>query len=541
MSQNAYPAGSLRLLNEIIYRMNQAQQTWDDAGQLTDRANQYLRHKFFSRLPRFFSEPRVQLVLLGIFSWLFYFHLTDRYPLVALVAKKYFGDFGRLNGYVPSAMYDYLFSLAAPMLAYWLAYRIVKSRADSRWMLGIIIGFAALFAGTLVIMYPIGATDMYDYVFYSRIWVHYNQNPLVIPPMQFSNDPFFRTVIWYKTPSPYGPLWLILSAPGSWIAGDDMTLNLLMMHALPSLFFLASALVIAQILKASDPAHRLAGTLLFAWNPLVLFEGPGNGHNGIIMMFFVLLAIYFVVRRRWEWVLPALVASVLVKYISAILILPFLIFCWRAYPTLPEKIRYFARTSGISLVLAGIVFAPFLSLPTGLLDEANWYSLLAIPTFAFHVLDYWFEERDLKTWVVLASGGLYLLLYFYSLKRIPTEQKPRRLVLLCTWLTVAYLAIACVYFQPWFIKWLVALGIWANHALVRRVILTFTVSGLASYAVSFYWVWNWTVWDKATASFVFIAVIFGPPLLVGAVSLLWRQLPSWRARLIAQAQALSQA
>jgi hypothetical protein len=88
-----------------------------------------------------------------------------------------------------------------------------------------------------------------------------------------------------------------------------------------------------------------------------------------------------------------------------------------------------------------------------------------------------------------------------------------------------------VYFQPWFIKWLVALGIWANHAAIRRVILTFTASGLASYAVSFYWVWYWTMWDKTTTNAIFVAVIFGPPILVALASLAWKSLPGIKAKL----------
>lgn len=493
-------------------------------------ATAWLKRTVLSRLPKFIFVPELQIAALGIVSWLFYFHLSDSYPLATLVAKKVLSDFGRMNGYIPSAMYDFLLSLAVPFAAYLVAYKVLKAHAFRPRLLALILGFAVIFAATLVIMYPIGATDRFDYVFYSRIFVHYGENPLTTPPIKFSNDPFFRNVIWYKTPSPYGPLWILLTVPGSLIAGDDLWLNMLMMNVLPATFFIASAFIITLILKRSDPAHWLAGTLLYAWNPLVLFEGPGNGHNGIIMMFFVLLAIYLLVRRQWVWVLPALVASVLIKYISAILILPFLIYCWRSQTGLRSQIRYLAATSAISLLLFGITIAPFFSLPTGLLDEANWYSLLAVPTLALHSMNILVGEKDAKTWILASTSVIYLVLYFLSLRYIPMEQKPRRLVLLCTWLTAAYLTIACVYFQPWFIKWLVALGVWANHTIARRVIITFTASGLASYAVSFYWVWYWTVWDKATVNSIFVAVIFGPPILVGFASLAWQQLSQLRLR-----------
>jgi hypothetical protein len=489
-----------------------------------------------ARAPRFLLHPAFQLTALGFVSWLFYYHLSSSYPLAALVAKNVVNDFARINNYSAASMYDFLISLAVPLAAYIVAWRILYKRAFERRLLFIIFGFAIVFAATLVIMYPIGATDMFDYVFYSRIYVHYGQNPLAVAPINFRADPFLRTVVWYKTPSPYGPLWILLTVPGSLIARDDLTLNLLMMHALPALFYLASAVVIALILRNSDPGHLLAGTLLYAWNPLVIFEGPGNGHNGIIMMFFVLLAIYLLVRKKWVWVIPALFASVLVKYISAILLLPFLIYCLRSQSSWRARWRYLAITSMISLTLGSVIVFPFLSVPSGLLDEANWYSLLAVPTLAFHSLKEMFGEKDAKTIIMAATSIVYLILYFLSLKYIPMESKPRRLVLLCTWLTTMYLGVACVYFQPWFVKWVVALGIWANHKIVRRVILAFTASGLASYAVSYYWVWNWTLWGRMQTNSIFVAVIFGPPILVGIASLAQIYLPRWLATMQARRQ-----
>ena len=42
----------------------------------------------------------------------------------------------------------------------------------------------------------------------------------------------------------------------------------------------------------------LAGVLLLAWNPVVLYEAWGNGHNDIIMVFWVLLAAGLIAWRQ---------------------------------------------------------------------------------------------------------------------------------------------------------------------------------------------------------------------------------------------------
>ena len=58
-------------------------------------------------------------------------------------------------------------------------------------------------------------------------------------------------------------------------------------------------------------------------NPLVLFETGANGHNDAIMVLFMLAGLAALLTTRWYWqslALPLLVASVLVKWTSVLLI-----------------------------------------------------------------------------------------------------------------------------------------------------------------------------------------------------------------------------
>ena len=157
-----------------------------------------------------------------------------------------------------------------------LGWRVLRHHPFDRRLLALVFLFAIFFAVTLVAMYPIGAADIFNYVFYSRMLVKYGANPLAVPPKVFASDPFYSHVLWMHSPAPYGPLWLLLTVPGTVLAGNELILNLFLMNALTAVFFLASAFVIYLILRRLEPAYALAGTLLFAWNPLVLFEAAGN-------------------------------------------------------------------------------------------------------------------------------------------------------------------------------------------------------------------------------------------------------------------------
>ena len=66
----------------------------------------------------------------------------------------------------------------------------------------------------------------------------------------------------------------------------------------------------------------LVGSAAFAWNPLILLESAGNGHNDILMVFFLLLAVYFAASDRPWLVIPALVLSISTKFVP-VLVFPF--------------------------------------------------------------------------------------------------------------------------------------------------------------------------------------------------------------------------
>jgi hypothetical protein len=86
---------------------------------------------------------------------------------------------------------------------------------------------------------------------------------------------------------------------------------------------------------------------LYLWNPLVLVHGLANGHNDMWMGLFVLLTAYFALLGSWFWILPALMAAILIKY-GALVILPL------AVLLLVKRKQWFALVGG--LLLAGLLF-----------------------------------------------------------------------------------------------------------------------------------------------------------------------------------------
>jgi hypothetical protein len=191
----------------------------------------------------------------------------------------------------------------------------------------LLVGFAC--AVVLLWSYPLFSQDIFDYMFHTHEWVAYGASPFTHTPSQFSSDPLYSYVAWTHIPSPYGPLWIMLTAPLSAIAGTDLFTNIILFKGLTVLCYVGCALLLYSILGKVLPQYRLAGTLLFAWNPLVLVEFGGSGHNDIVMLLFAVLSAWLIINGRFALGLLALTASLLVKVVTIFLVPLFVVFVWR--------------------------------------------------------------------------------------------------------------------------------------------------------------------------------------------------------------------
>ena len=212
--------------------------------------------------------------------------------------------------------------------------------------------------------------------------------------------------------------------------------------------------------------------------------------------------------------LPALVVAVLVKYVMVLLLPPFLIYCWKGQGGWRNRLNFIAGTGAVCILLAVVVVRFFIPAPRGLLREADFYSLLAAPTLLFSYLRGTGTEKTARLFTATTSLLVFVPVYALSLRGMAGKMPLRRLALWSTWLVAAYLVLACLQFQPWFAIWPIALGIWVDDRLTRRLLLVFTATALLSYAANFWWNWNIHSWKHLQVNVMFVTVIFVPLFVV---------------------------
>ena len=203
-------------------------------------------------------------------------------------------DLGKLGGYSVEAGWGFLAAMGLLFAVYALAYR--RSASPDAAPLGWIVGGGLLFAVTAAAVYPIGAGDVFDNIFYGHMAAHYGANPLLTAPDAYPNDPLYHHVAWYWWPIPYGPVWAGVDALLSRLTGGDLLAGLLAFKALNVGLYAACLGLIASLLRRMRPGYLAAGLVLFAWNPLVILEGMASVHNDLALMALLLAAVLLLAR-----------------------------------------------------------------------------------------------------------------------------------------------------------------------------------------------------------------------------------------------------
>ena len=215
------------------------------------------------------------------------------------------------------------------------AVRLAKT-AEIRTVTPLLV-LSALIALPLLGAAGLFSDDVYLYNLYGRTIAEYGGNPVVQPPSAFQQDAHFDWVHWKDLPSSYGPFWLMLAAPLSAIAGDSISAVVLVYRGATLGMHLAVAAAIWFVLRRTRRRDAVAGTIFYAWNPLVLIEVVGNAHNDVLVGLFAVLMVAAVAHRAWSSAAFFAACAVMVKPF-AVLLLPAL------------ALRLFNATHGVGRV-----------------------------------------------------------------------------------------------------------------------------------------------------------------------------------------------
>ncbi|MCF7820728.1 MAG: polyprenol phosphomannose-dependent alpha 1,6 mannosyltransferase MptB [Candidatus Pacebacteria bacterium] len=367
------------------------------------------------------------------------------------------------------------------------AYRSIQLAEISQQKIKI---FFLSFSFLLIFIWPITSTDIFSYIYQSRIISHQNSSPYQQVYNDFPQDNLYHVLNnkWSNNTSPYNPLFLAIGSTITKISNNNLLASLLLFKFIIWLFFISSALLVYKITKSINSFY------LFAFNPYLLFEFLINGHNDIMVIFLLLLSLYYLFRKSWQSQFTALSAVFIAFLIKAyaLIFLPIV-----GLKIVLDKTNLVYKAKALSSFILLAITLSFLSLK--LIQEKFYLKTLLIPlqNQTSVINDIFLSPLILiiknlfnisSDWSAFFSKLLFILLFtvllLFITKKNKSLKKPFSHILI--WVVAIFLLYltAITWFMPWYLTILITLLILLSKE--GTINLSFKLNLSFIYIISFF-------------------------------------------------------
>ena len=202
--------------------------------------------------------------------------------------------------------------LALLLLAWWWYGRVTRAQATDDPSCRTAWRTLALWVAPLLFAPPMFSRDVYSYLAQGLMIDSgldvYRHGPAVLGGVIAAQVPD----IWQHTPSPYGPVFLIVAKTVAGLLSAHLLLGIIAMRlvAIAGIMLLAAAI---RVLAGSAGVHPSGATWLAVLNPLTLIHLVGGAHNDALMVGLLAAGLAAAVRRRPIVATVLVVTAALVK------------------------------------------------------------------------------------------------------------------------------------------------------------------------------------------------------------------------------------
>lgn len=203
---------------------------------------------------------------------------------------------------------------------------------------------------------PVLAVDAYSYLV-DAAHAHAGLNPYQHAVREAGGTAFGLELATYRWRpvhgiSPYGPAWMnIVRAIGPLTTNIALAIFVVKLIAL-----IAIALSAWLLYRTVAPASRVRALTVFWWNPAVIIEAAGEGHNDAVMVAAVILSLWCLRKQAPVAAAGALTIAVLTKWVPVLFGPAYLLYVWR---TGMLTRRAIAAGGALVIAIAAAAYWPF--------------------------------------------------------------------------------------------------------------------------------------------------------------------------------------
>lgn len=408
-----------------------------------------------------------------------------------------------------------------------------------RALLAISLFFTLCFGISLLFIPGIMSQDMFLYGLYGRLVTVYHVNPYTASLPLYTHDILRQGISGGISNGLPGPVWMDISIVVALLSGANVAHVIIGFRALGLIAHVANAILIWLILAKQKPELRVSATILYAWNPLVLLLAANGMHLDIVLILFILLAIFTFQRKSFMLGWVFLIMAALINLLALLLLPLFLRLMAKETRASRPGARLF-RWLGITGITALVVILAYLPYwqgwdMTGILANARQVFLQsnavnsldsALRTLPIHLPAALVWLAMPYHWTLLAAitVGCLLLLGIWLADTV------HLVILFSSWIWLVLLALLPAYW-PWYALLPLALALCSTsrRTLLLAILLALGAllglyallwqpawPGLALLSVGLpVLIWGWTLFFSATWEMLHTAA---EPAPTGAVN-----------------------
>ncbi len=335
-----------------------------------------------------------------------------------------------------------------------------------------ILIFITIIGMIFTIMLPWTSSDIFYYMGVGELDSKYNQNPYYTTMREYyeENEEYIDDDIllqgannyWGNTTVVYGPIAQLFFKICSFLSLKNITLALFIFKFLNLVIHVINSYLFYRISGKSKFAS------IYGLNPFILIEAISNVHNDIIVLFFILLTLYFLLKRKNLFLsIICLALATGIKYFTVLLLPIIILYHFRKENKLSIRFLRCIEYGLMFIVIFALEYILYFNdyqILLAMMPQTSRYAKSIYALILQHNNDLCMKVR----YIALAIFALY---YFIFCINLITEKNIRFYKTIRKYNIVLILFLLILTnFQQWYLIWLFATIIWQKPNTIRNII-----------------------------------------------------------------------
>lgn len=363
-----------------------------------------------------------------------------------------------------------LIYLALFIVLFIIYIKIIKKKDTFKNIKEILI-FVGIISIIYIIMLPWTSSDVFYYMGVGELDGVYNQNPYYVTMKDYytQNEQNIQDEIlqkgaesyWAGTTVVYGPIAQTIFKTLSTISLKNIDIGLLVYKLVNVIVHIANCYLIYKI------SNKKIFAIIYGLNPFILLEFIGMVHNDIIVVFFVLLALYFALKKKNIFLSVLFLAIATgIKYYT-ILLLPVVVL----YHFRKEK----TGKKFVKCLQYGILFILILTIEyIFYFRDANVLIAMMAQTEKYSKSIYSaLLGIDTGIMKIVKTSMITIFVFFtivYNLQFLISKQDKFSKMIRKSNITLILFIMILTTCQQWYLIWLFAIMMWQKPDIIRNLI-----------------------------------------------------------------------